>query len=292
MSLIIVGATGQLGRLTVENLLERGVPAREIIATGRNLVRLKDLADRGVTVRAADYDDPASLRTAFDGATRLLLVSSGPVVTRTDQHRNAIEAARDAGVRLIVYTSIVNAPASSLLLARDHQATEALLTASGVPFVMLRNSWYIENYTDRLVGILEQGTLPGSAGEGRVSGATRADYAEAAAAVLAGDGHENQAYELGGDTAFTLNELAAEITAQSGTQVRYVDMPEAEYADALTAHGLPAVHAEILADADRGLRGGELRTDSGDLRRLLGRPTTSLAAAIAAALPARTARTA
>jgi NAD(P)H dehydrogenase (quinone) len=289
MTLTITGATGHLGRLTVESLIERGVPAREIIATGRDPERLKDLADRGVTIRAADYEDPASLRTAFDGTTRLLLVSSGPVDTRADQHRNAIEAARDAGVELIAYTSIVNAPVSSLLVARDHQVTETLLAASGVPFVMLRNSWYFENYTDRLVSILEQGTLAGSAGEGRVSAATRADYAEAAAAVLTGDGHENQAYELGGDTAFTLDELAAEITAQSGTRVRYADMPEAEYAGALTAHGLPGVHAEILADADRGLRRGELHTDSGDLRRLLGRPTTPLADAIAAALPVRSA---
>jgi NAD(P)H dehydrogenase (quinone) len=288
MSLIIVGATGQLGRLTVENLLERGVPAREIIATGRNLARLEDLADRGVTVRAADYDDPASLRAAFVGATRLLLVSSGPGDTRVEQHRNAVEAARDAGVSLLAYTSIVNAPASSLLIAHDHQATEALLAASGVPFVMLRNSWYIENYTARLADILERGTLAGSAGDGRVSGATRADYAEAAAAVLTGDGHENRAYELGGDTAFTLAELAAEITAQSGTEVRYTDMPQAEYVSVLTLHGLPPAHAEILADADRGLRAGELRTDSGDLRCLLGRPTTPLADAIAAALPART----
>ena len=289
MSLIITGATGQLGRRTVRNLLDRGVPAREIVATGRDLPRLKDLADRGVTIRAADYDDPASLRAAFDGGTRLLLVSSGPGDARAGQHRDAIEAARDAGVGLIAYTSIVNAPVSTMLVAEDHQATEATLAASGVPFVMLRNGWYFENYTDRLATILGQGTLAGSAGDGRVSAASRADYAAAAATVLTGDGHENQAYELGGDTAFTLAELAAEITARSGTLVRYVDMPEADHVLALTGDGLPLPHAEILADADRGLRGGELRTDSGDLRRLLGRPTTTLADAITAGLPARAA---
>jgi NAD(P)H dehydrogenase (quinone) len=285
MSLIVTGATGQFGRLTVESLLQRGVPAREIVATGRRLDRLKDLADRGVTVRAADYADPASLRAAFEGATRLLLVSGSDPGVRVEQHHNVIEAARRNGAGLLAYTSIVNAPASTMRMAADHQASEALLMQSGVPFVLLRNSWYIENYTARLAAILEQGAIFGSAGEGRVSAATRAEYAQAAAAVLTGDGHQDRAYELGGDTAFTLAELAAEITAQSGTQVRYTDLPEKGYARALAENGLPQPYAEILADADQGLRRGELRTDSGDLRRLLGRPTTPLTDAIAAALP-------
>jgi len=284
MSLIVTGATGQFGRLTVESLLQRGVPARQIVATGRRLDRLKDLADRGVTVRAADYADPASLRAAFEGATRLLLVSGSDPGVRVAQHRNVIEAARRNSVGLLAYTSIVNAPASTMRMAGDHQASEALLAQSGVPFVLLRNSWYIENYTARLAAVLEQGAIFGSAGEGRVSAAARADYAQAAAAVLTSDGHQGRAYELGGDTAFTLAELAAEITAQSGTQVRYTDLPEKDYARALAETGVPRPYAETLADADQGLRRGELRTDSRDLRRLLGRPTTPLADAIAAVL--------
>jgi NAD(P)H dehydrogenase (quinone) len=284
MSLIVTGATGQFGRLTVESLLQRGVPAREIVATGRRLDRLKDFADRGVTVRAADYADPASLRAAFEGATRLLLVSGSDPGVRVEQHRNVIEAARRNGVGLLAYTSIVNAPTSTMRIAGDHQASEALLAQSGVPFVLLRNSWYIENYTAHLAAVLEQGAIFGSAGEGRVSAATRADYAQAAAAVLTSDGHQDRAYELGGDTAFTLAELAAEITAQSSTQVRYTDLPEKDYARALAENGVPQPYAETLADADQGLRRSELRTDSRDLRRLLGRPTTPLADAIAAVL--------
>ena len=239
MSLIVTGATGQFGRLAVESLLEHGVPAREIVATGRRTGRLKDLADRGVTVRAADYADPASLRAAFEGATRLLLVSGSDPGIRVEQHRNVIEAAQRTGVSLLAYTSIVNAPGSTLRMAADHQASEALLTQSGLPFVLLRNSWYIENYTARLPAVLEQGAIFGSAGDGRVSAATRGDYARAAAAVLTADGHANQAYELGGDTAFTLAELAAEISAQSGTHVRYTDLPEADYARALAHNGVP-----------------------------------------------------
>lgn len=285
MSLIVTGATGALGRLTVEHLLKHGVFADEIVATGRSVDGLSDLAERGVHIRVADYTDPASLRAAFTGATRLLLVSgSVPGPQRVQQHRNAIEAAREAGAGLVAYTSIVNAATSTLRMAEDHQATEALLRESGVPFTLLRNSWYTENYTARLPALLEQGTVYGSAGDGRVSAATRADYAAAAAAVLMTSGHENRVYELGGDEAFTLTELATEITAQSGTIVRYVNLPEQQYASVLAANGLPQPYAEILADADRGLSQGELQTRSGDLRRLLGQPTTTLAEAIAATL--------
>jgi NAD(P)H dehydrogenase (quinone) len=285
MPLIVTGATGALGRLTVEDLLRRGVPAGEIVAAGRDVGRLSDLARRGVRIRVADYADPASLRAALAGVTRLLLVSgSVPGPQRVRQHRNVIEAAGEASAGLVAYTSIVNAGTSTLRMAEDHQATEALLRDSGVPFTLLRNSWYTENYTARLAAFLERGAVYGSAGDGRVSAATRADYAGAAAAVLTTGGHENRAYELGGDEGFTLAELAAEITAQSGTDVRYVDLPEQEYASVLAADGLPQPYADTLADADRGLSRGELETRSGDLRQLLGRATTPLAEAITDAL--------
>jgi NAD(P)H dehydrogenase (quinone) len=290
MSLVVTGATGALGRLTVVNLLERGVPAGEIVATGRSVERLKDLADRGVQVRAADYAHPDSLRAAFADVSRLLLVSgSEPGPQRVRQHDNAIKAAREAGAGLVAYTSIVNADTSTLRIAEDHRATESLLRESGVPFTLLRNSWYIENYTAQLAAFLGHGAVYGSAGEGRVSAATRADFAGAAAVVLTTDAHENRAYELGGDEAFTLAELAAEITAQSRTRVSYVDLPGQEYARALVANGLPQLVADILVDADQGLSRGELCTGSGDLHRLLGRPTTPLAEAIAAAVRTSTA---
>ena len=283
MTLVITGATGHLGRLVTERLLADGVPAGEIVATGRATERLADLAERGVRVRRADFDDSASLDAAFAGASAVLLVS-GLEPDRVRQHRDAIEAAGRAGVGLLAYTSIVNADTSRLRLAEDHQATEAALRASGVPYVLLRNSWYFENYTANLAGVLEHGALVGSAGEGRVSAAARADYADAAAAVLTGEGHAGKAYELGGDTAFTLTEFAAEIGAQAGREVRYVDLPEDEFARTLTGFGVPESMAGMVADADRGLSRGELRTDGDALRKLIGRPATTPKEAVAAAL--------
>lgn len=287
MSIVVTAASGQLGRLTIAHLLESGVPAEELTATTRTVDRLKDLAAQGVTVRAADYADPASLRAAFRGADRLLLVSGHPGPGRLAEHRNAVEAARAAGVGLLAYTSIVNADSSGMVVAEDHAATEALITASGLSFVFLRNSWYHENYTARIPAYLQHGAVVGSAGDGRVSGAARVDYAAAAAEVLTGQGHENRVYELGGDPAYTLAELAAEITGRSGTVVRYTDVPETAHARALAEAGLPDALARLLADADQGIRRGGLHTDSGDLARLIGRPTTPLATAVAAALAAR-----
>ena len=286
MSLLITGATGHLGRLVVEQLLAAGGPAGDIIATGRAVGKIKDLADRGVRVLAVDFDDPAAVRAAVDGADRVLLVSAMEPGARVAQHRNVIDAARAAGTGLIAYTSIVNAATTTIRLAADHQATEQLLRDSGVPYVLLRNSWYHENYTERLVAFLAQGIISGSAGDGRISGAARADYAAAAVRVLTTDGHAGQAYELGGDEPFTLAELAAEISAQSGKEVRYADLPEAEYAAALKAHGVPELMADMVAETDAAAAHGALRTDSGDLAALTGRPAVTLSAAVGAALSA------
>jgi NAD(P)H dehydrogenase (quinone) len=284
VSYVITGATGHLGRLVVQELLSRGVPAGDITATGRDITKVKDLADRGVRVLAIDYDDPASLDAAFRGADRILLVSASEPGRRARQHENAIDAAVRAGAGLLAYTSIANAGTTSMRLAAEHQATEAALRASGLTYALLRNSWYVENYTAQVPAILQRGSLAGSAGDGRVSAATRADYAAAAAAVLTGDGHAGRAYELGGDEAFTLAELAAEIGAQAGEPVGYLDLPEDEYARLLTSAGLPEAAAVTLADADRGLARGDLFVDSGHLRQLIGRPTTTLREAVAAAL--------
>jgi NAD(P)H dehydrogenase (quinone) len=284
MSLVITGATGHLGRLVVENLLERGVPAGDIVAAGRDATKIKDLGDLGVAVRAIDYDDPDTLGGLFHEGDEVLLVSGSEPGRRARQHQNVIDAAARAGAGLLAYTSIANADTTTMRLAEEHQATEAAVRASGVPFVLLRNSWYIENYTDRLGIILEHGALLGSAGDGRVSGATRADYAAAAAAVLAGTGHAGRAYELGGDRAFTMAELTAEISAQTGRDVSYRDLPVAEYAQVLVGAGLPEPAAGILADSDRGLARGDLLVQGGDLRRLIGRPSTTLRDAVADAL--------
>ena len=286
MPLLITGATGHLGRLVVEQLLAAGVPAGDITATGRATDKVKDLADRGVQVHAVDFGDPAAVRAAVADADRVLLVSAMEPGGRVALHRNVIDAAREAGTGLLAYTSIVNADTTTIRLAADHQATEQLLRDSGVPYVLLRNSWYHENYTDRLPAFLAQGAIPGSAGEGRISAAARADYAAAAVRVLTTDGHAGQAYELGGDEPFTLAQLAAEITTQSGKEVRYTDLPEAEYAEALKAHGAPELIADMVAETDAATARGALFTASGDLTALTGRPATTLSAAVGAALRA------
>ena len=284
MPLLITGATGHLGRLVIEQLLAAGVPAGDIFATGRATDKIKDLADRGVQVRAVDFGDPAAVRAAVADADRVLLVSAMDPGARVAQHRNVIDAARETGVGLLAYTSIVNAGTTTIRLAADHQATEQLLGDSGVPSVLLRNSWYHENYTDRLPAFLAQGAIPGSAGQGEISAAARADYAAAAVRVLTTDGHAGQAYELGSDEPFTLAQLAAEISAQSGKEVRYIDLPEAEYASVLTEHGVPELMAAMVAETDAAAARGALRTASGDLAALTGRPATTLSAAVAAAL--------
>jgi NAD(P)H dehydrogenase (quinone) len=283
MSFVITGATGHLGRLVVEALLDRGVPAEQIVATGRQVDRLRDLADRGVDVRVADFDDPASLDAAFDGATKVLFVSGSDVGHRIGQHHNVIEAAQRADVDLLAYTSIANADLATFGLAADHQETERILRKTGVPHALLRNSWYLENYTAQLPTFLEFGAVLGSAGNGRVSAATRADYAAGAAAVLLADDQAGQVYELGGDEAFSLSELAREVGAASGKEVEYRDLPAQEYTAVLVAAGLPEGYAAALADSDLGLERGELLVTTGDLGRLIGRPTTSMPEAVRAA---------
>ncbi|MDQ1646547.1 MAG: hypothetical protein QOJ50_2731, partial [Cryptosporangiaceae bacterium] len=219
----VTGASGHFGQLAVEALLARGVPAGEIAAVARTPEKIAGLAGRGVQVRKADYADPGSLDAAFAGVDTLLFVSGSEVGQRISQHTNVVSAAARAGIRRIAYTSIVNGERNHSLLAREHLATEATIRESGIPYTFLRNGWYLENYTSQLPGYLERGVITGSADGGRISAATRADYAEAAAAVVTGDGHDNTAYELGGDEAFTMTELAALITEITGTHVEYHD---------------------------------------------------------------------
>jgi len=272
MSVVVTGATGHLGRLIVEALIARGVPASEITATGRSTDKLDDVATWGVAVKHADYLDPASLDAAFAGAGTLVLVSSGDFNDRAGQHRNAVDAAKRAGVGRIVYTSIANAETSQMILALDHQATEAYIKASGIPYTFLRNAWYAENYTAQLPTYLQHG-IAGSAGDGKVSIATRADYAEAAAAVVVGAGHENAAYELGGE-AVTLGELAVIASKATGQDIAYADLPLEVFTGILVGAGLPEPVAAVFADADRGIKAGELYVDPATLEGLIGRPAT------------------
>ncbi|WP_161882688.1 SDR family oxidoreductase [Deinococcus alpinitundrae] len=270
----ITGATGHLGQLTIHALLDLGTPAADIVALVRDPQKATDLSARGVQVRRADYTQPETLGPALQGVDKLLLISSNDVADRATPQRHVVEAAKAAGVKLLAYTSILGAATDKMRLAADHQTTEADIRASGVPFVFLRNGWYLENYN--VAQAAQFGALPGSAGEGRVSAASRADYAAAAAAVLTLPDQDNTVYELGGDQAFTLGELAAEVQAASGRPVAYQNMGEAAYAELLRGFGVPAPLAEKLADADTHLEKGELYTDSGDLSKLIGRPTTPM----------------
>jgi NAD(P)H dehydrogenase (quinone) len=281
--IIVTAASGQLGRLVIAELLKR-VPAAHIVAAVRDPAKAVDLADQGVLVRHADYNDPASLDAALVGATRVLLISSNAVGNRVSQHRNVVDAAVRAKVGLLAYTSVLHADRSTLGLAGEHRDTEAALRASGLPYSLLRNGWYVENYTASLGGAIAHGALAGAAGEGRIAAAARADYAEAAAVVLAASGAVEQVYELAGDTAFTLAELAAEVSRQSGTAIPFHNLPQQDYVAMLVNLGLPAPLAELIADSDAQAAQGALFDDSRTLSKLIGRPTISLADAVKAAL--------
>lgn len=280
MKIAVTGATGQLGRLIVHRLRER-LPASDIVALARTPANAADL---GVSVRQADYALPATLEAALAGIDTLMMVSGSEVGQRVPQHRNLIDAASKAGVRRVVYTSLLHADRSTLGLAPEHVETEAMLARSGLAVSVLRNGWYTENYTASARDAVARGMLAGSAGQGRIASATRADYADAAVAVLLGQGHDGQVYELAGDTAYTLAELAAEISRQSGKDIPYVDLAPADYTAALLAAGVPAPWPQVLPALDVEAGKGALFDASRTLSGLIGRPTTSLADAVAAAL--------
>jgi NAD(P)H dehydrogenase (quinone) len=282
----VTGASGHLGRLVVESLLQRGLEPGRIRAVVRTAEKAADLAARGVEVRQGDYDRPETLGDALAGTGQLVLVSSSEVGKRLPQHRNVIEAAVRAGVRQLAYTSILAADTSGMALAGEHLATENLIRESGIPFTLLRNGWYLENYTANLGPALQFGSIYGSAGDGLIAAAARADYAAAAAAVVTTPGHENRVYELGGDEPFTLTQLAEVVSKYAGRTITYTDLPAAEYAKVLVGAGLPQAYANLLADSDVGITRGDLATTSRDLHDLIGRATTSLDDAVAAALPA------
>ena len=280
--IVVTGASGQLGRLVIDSLLAR-IPASQIVAAVRDPARVADLAELGVQVRQADYNQPDSLVRAFAGADKVLLISSSEVGQRVAQHAAVIAAAQQAKVKLLAYTSLLHAERSPLGLAAEHQQTEALLRDSGLPVVLLRNGWYTENYLASIPSALEHGVLLGSAGEGRIASAARADYAEAAAIVLTREQQAGLVYELAGDSAYTLAELAAEISRHAGRTIAYQDLPQAEFQSILLGAGLPEGLAALLADSDAGASQGALFDDSHQLSELLGRPTTSLATLVAAA---------
>ncbi|MBJ3593066.1 SDR family oxidoreductase [Salmonella enterica subsp. enterica serovar Saintpaul] len=272
----ITGATGQLGQHVIETLLHT-VPASQIVAIVRNPGKATALSQQGITVRQADYTDEAAFTHALQGIDKLLLISSSEVGQRTPQHRNVINAAKAANVKFIAYTSLLHADRSPLGLHVEHVETEKLLADSGIPYVLLRNGWYTENYLASAPAALEHGVFIGAAGTGKIASATRADYAAAAARVISEEGHAGKIYELAGDEGWTLSQLAAELTKQSGKEVVYQNLSEADFAAALKGFGLPDGLADMLADSDIGASKGGLFDDSQTLSKLIGRPTTSLA---------------
>lgn len=280
MTIAVTGATGQLGRLIVEKLKSR-TSADAIIALARAPEKAGDL---GVAVRSSHYAKPETLVPALKGVDILMLVSSSEVGQRAVQHRNVIDAAKQAGVQRIVYTSLLNADESPLSLAEEHRQTETDLKASGIAHTVLRNGWYSENYTGSISGALAEGAFIGSASDGRISAAPRADFAEAAAVVLTSTGHDGKNYELAGDDAWTLAELAAEISLQTGRTIPYRNLPPFEYAIALAGYGLPESLAEAIAGWDVDASQGALFHQSRSLSGLIGRPTTPLSASVAEAL--------
>lgn len=280
MTIAITGATGQLGRLVIDKLKAR-TDATTLIALVRTPAKAADL---GLAARAADYAQPDTLVSAMAGVDTLLLISSNEIGQRAQQHGNVIEAAKKAGVQRIVYTSLLRADTSVLNLAPEHVATEQMLKASGISYTILRNGWYTENYTGSIGGALAGGAFIGSAGNGRISSAARADYAEAAAVVLTTSGHAGKTYELAGDSAYTLTELAAEISRQSGKTIPYKDLPQADYAAALTGFGLPEGFAQAIASWDVGASQGALQEEGKQLSALIGRATTPLSTVVAGAL--------
>jgi NAD(P)H dehydrogenase (quinone) len=282
MSIVVTAATGHLGSLVVDELLQR-VPADQVVAVARNAEKAAPIADRGVEVRIADYNDADALAKAFGAGDTVLLIS-GLEPNRLDQHKAVIAAAKDAGVARIAYTSVLGGPEADFDLAADHRATEQAILDSGLPYTFLRNGWYHENYTENLAPVLEHGAVTASAGEGRIASASRADYAAAAVAVLTGEGHENKAYELSGDVAWSLAEYAAELSKQTGRTIAYNAVTPEQNREILLGAGLPAPFADILVGVDTAIEQGLLAGTGGDLSRLTGRPTTPLADAIKAAL--------
>jgi NAD(P)H dehydrogenase (quinone) len=283
-TIVVTGASGQLGRLVVADLRVIA-PEAHVIGTVRNPAAAAILAGRGVELRVARYEDADSVAAALVGADKVLLISSSEASRCTRQHRHVVDAAEAAGVKLFAYTSILHADTNPMALAVEHRETEALIRSSGLPFVLLRNGWYMENHTAGLAVALRRGAILGAAREGRISSAARADFAEAAAAVLASRANQaGRVYELAGDSAYTLAEFAAEISRQSGRPIDYRDLPEADYKAQLQANGLPEEYAALYAESDVKMAANALYDESRHLSGLIRRPTTTMPQSVAAAI--------
>lgn len=280
MKIGITGATGQLGQLVVQKLKEKN-PEAQLVALVRNPDKAKPL---GLEAKSFDYEQPESLPKALEDIDRLVFISGSEIGKRETQHKNVINAAKQAQVKQIAYTSLLHADTSSMILAPEHLATEKMLQDSGIPHTILRNGWYTENYTAGLKQAVEQGAIIGSAGDGKISSATREDYAEALAETIINDDHTGKTYELAGDQTYTMQDLAAEVSKQTGKNIEFVNLPEAEYAQKLQEMGLPEGMAKAFASLDYSASKNDLHDEGGELARLINRPTTSLSQAVKSGL--------
>ncbi len=280
MKIGVTGATGQLGKLVVEQLKVK-IGKDKVVALIRSLEKAKDL---GVETRLFDYNKPEGLTEQLNGIDRLLLISANEIGQRGRQHKNVIEAAKTAGVKWLVYTSLLHADSTTLNLAGEHLETEKLLKNSGLDYTILRNGWYTENYTGSIGGALAGGAFIGSGGSGKISSAARADFAEAAATVLSDESYKGNVFELAGDNAYTLSDLAAEISKQTGKTIPYRDLPETEYAKILESFDIPKGFAQAIASWDVSVSKGDLYDNSKQLSKIIGRPTTSMAESVKLAL--------
>ena len=276
----VTGASGKLGSLVLDGLL-KVVRQDQLVAIVRTPEKAARFTAQGVKVRHGDYDKPHTLAPALAGVKRLLLVSGMDMGRRVQQHRAVIEAAKAAGIELLAYTSVLRADSSTLPIAGEHKATEDLLHGSGLPYVILRNGWYIENYTERLAMPLQYGAFMGAAQNGRIAASSRDDYAAAAVAILTADGHRGKTYELAGDYAFTMSDLASEVSRWAGRPIPYRDLPPSAYKQALAPAGLPAEIVDLLVGTDLAIARGDLDDSSRDLHKLIGRDTQTLTGVLA-----------
>ena len=283
MKIAITGATGQLGNLVIEQLLQL-TAAQNIVALVRNIDKAEHFKAQGIELREFDYDRPETLVPALLGIDKLLLISANEIGRRTPQHQAVIDAAKVAGVPYLAYTSLLRADKSPLGLAQEHRETEKLIQDSGITYTFLRNNWYSENYLAGVAHTIEIGTLFGAAQDGRISSASRIDYAEAAAKVLTSTGHENKTYELAGSESFSLSDLATFIGQAVNKDIIYQNLSAEEYTQGLTQAGLPAGLVDVIVDADIQTIQGAMYSDSKDLEQLIGHKTTSIQDAIKAAL--------
>lgn len=284
MTILVTGATGHLGRLVIDRLIARGADAADIVAGARTPAKASDIAERGVRVVPFDYDNPATVTAAMEGVDRVLLISGSEVGRRLPQHQTVIDAAAKAGVELLGYTSLCGVETSSLPLAPEHLATEQAITASGVPAVFLRNNWYADNYVPDMECARDTGEFAAGAGDGRVNAAARADYADAAAVIMLGDGHAGRAYDLAGDTALSYDDIAAAMTEALGREVTYRRLTESEQRAGLEAAGLDADTVGFVAALDQAIAAGALESSATTLSEVIGRPTTPIVEVLRAAL--------